>query len=101
MSQEIQLYETYQATKRGLSEQEEAMIATERKVHELAEATYKDLRLILRSFSEPQEAFDYGRIMISRLEEDLSTELRHQRKKIQLDLEDNEQVYRKKLAQLD
>ncbi len=39
--------------------------------------------------------------MISRLEEDLSTELRHQRKKIQLDLEDKEQVYRKKLAQLD
>ncbi|MEC3941878.1 hypothetical protein [Enterococcus mundtii] len=54
MSQEIQLYETYQATKRRLSEQEEALLATERKVHELAEATYKDLRLILRSFSEPK-----------------------------------------------
>ena len=38
--------------------------------------------------------------MISRLEEDLATELIHQRKKIQLDLEDNEQSYRKKLAQL-
>ncbi|MBO0462501.1 MULTISPECIES: hypothetical protein [unclassified Enterococcus] len=100
MSKEIQLYETYQATKRRLSEQEEVLVTTERKVHELAEVTYKDLRLILQSFSEPQEALNYGRIMISRLEEDLATELIHQRKKIQLDLEDNEQSYRKKLAQL-
>ncbi|EOL50371.1 hypothetical protein [Enterococcus caccae] len=97
MDKEEQYMDDYQRTRRILEEQEDAVKSFQRKGQQLAENTLSEIHHTVQLFAETNEPFEHARNEIAQLEEAFLTALNQEKKKILLQEEEAERMYRKNI----
>lgn len=97
MNEEDELNLEYKKTRLKLEEQEDTISVYLRKGQQLAEMTYTELRHLTREFEDMEsthQVFLEAQKELNYLDEEFTTELQYEKKKIQLQQEEAEIAYK-------
>lgn len=100
MGKEEELLREHNLRRQELENQEDEIKDLERTTQQIASEAYSELRFTLSDISESADSLNEARIELAHLEEDALDQLSYEKKKLQVQQDDNEDYYRRELKKL-